>query len=249
MIVIMGSNRDDILYFETILKNKKKDTILGRYEVSIGTIFNQEVLLISEQYTSLLTGMVLMNIMDNYFVDLVFVVGKCVSVDKRLKCGDIVISNKIIDANVNLVSYKDVRLAEIPGFNREFIPQSDLITYLNEGLNKKSYNTVKEATFLSSDDFSEFNISHIGSSTGIFGNKDDLIVLDFNSSGAALAASLKDVPYISIKVVERKYEQDENVSRYLKVLENYSDVGRAVVSTIGDIGRNDILKGGRGYEG
>ena len=33
----------------------------------------------------------------------------------------------------------------------------------------------------------------------------------------------------------------DNIDTYLKVLQRYIDLGKAVASTIGDVGRNDIL--------
>ena len=241
MIVIVGSNRDDTLYFSTVLKNKSKDTLLGRYEILTGTLFNQDILIINEQYTSVLASSVMMQILNSYYVDLVIVVGKCVSLDKRLKCGDIVISNRIIDANVNMTMYSNARLAEIPGFNRNLMIQSDLIDYLQEGLSKKSYNTAKEATFLSCDNLNPEYIKLINSSTGIFGLRDEYLVYDFNSSGVGIACALKEVPFVAIKVIEKHIDQEDDIKRYLTVLENYSDLGKAVTSIIGEIGRNDIL--------
>ena len=47
-----------------------------------------------------------------------------------------------------------------------------------------------------------------------------------------------------MKAIERPLEKEGNIENYLKVLDTYINLGKAVVSTIGDIGRADILKGG-----
>ena len=44
MIVIVGANHDDILYFDSVLANKREEAILGRYKISLGTLFNQEAI-------------------------------------------------------------------------------------------------------------------------------------------------------------------------------------------------------------
>ena len=77
----------------------------------------------------------------------------------------------------------------------------------------------------------------------MFGEKESL-VLDSNSTGIALACKLFDVPFICVKVIERSFEETSDIETYLKVLDCYINLGKAVVSTVGDIGRKDILKGG-----
>ena len=46
MILIIGSHHDDILYFESVMSNKRTETVLDKYVVTIGTIFNQSVVLL-----------------------------------------------------------------------------------------------------------------------------------------------------------------------------------------------------------
>ena len=52
MFLIVGTSHDDILFYETSLKNKREEIILNRYKAQIGTINNQEVMLIHDIYTS-----------------------------------------------------------------------------------------------------------------------------------------------------------------------------------------------------
>ena len=244
MIVIVGASHDDILYFDKVLYNRTEEKILGRYKAYRGSIFNQEALVVFDQYSSIATSAAVMNILDNNYVDLVFSVGKCVGVDRTTKNGDIVISTKIIDANVDLSLLKNVGLGEIPGFKREFLVQTDILGYLKKGVSKRTYVTAYNAVFLSSDNLSEDNLRILSENRTLFGITDERIVVDHNSSGMAIACTLKDVPFISIKVVENKIDQKAKIENYLDVLERYIDLGKSVVSTIGDIGRNDVLRGG-----
>ena len=85
MIVIVGETHDDILYFESVLANRKEETILNRYKISIGTIFSQEAIIVHELYTSILASAVLMYILNTYYVDLVISVGRCMSVSPEIK--------------------------------------------------------------------------------------------------------------------------------------------------------------------
>ena len=70
------------------------------------------------------------------------------------------------------------------------------------------------------------------------------MVYDSVSAGIALACHLLDTPFIIVKSIERPLQKNATIDDYLKVLDSYIDLGKAVVSTIGDIGRADILKGG-----
>ena len=243
MIVIVGATHDDILYFDTVLANKKQETIMSRYNVSVGTIFNQDVLVVHELFSSILSSAVVTYILEKYVVDLVITVGKCIAVSQNIKNGDIVVSKNIIDANVDLSLFNDVVLGQFPGFSREFAVQQDVIKYLEKGINRRSYISHHQVTMLTSDNMSYEMIEYLKNKKTVFGIKDDLICIDYNSSGVALACTLKSVPFITIKVAENKIDQQNNLDTYLNVLDKYIDLGKAVVSMINDIGRNDILEG------
>ena len=71
MIVIIGETHDDILYFDSVLANRREETILEKYKVSIGTIFSQDALIAHDVFSSSLASAILMNICDKYYVDLI----------------------------------------------------------------------------------------------------------------------------------------------------------------------------------
>ena len=243
MIAIVGAAHDDILYFESVMSEKKKETIFGRYELTVGMIFNQEVLLVHGLYTSVLTSAIVAEILSHHYISLVINVGKCISVSSNFKNGDIVISNRVIDVNCDLTTVQNVNMGQIPGFDRVFTVQNDIINYMRNGVNKRTYSTSANGTYLSSDNLSAQTLDFLREKRSIFGEKDNL-VLDSNSIGVALACKLLDVPFIVVKVIERTMEEQSDIESYLKVLDCYINLGKAVVSTIGDIGRKDILKGG-----
>ena len=76
MILIVGDSHDDVLYFKSVVLNRKEEKILNRYDVVIGTLFNQEVMVLSDMYTSILASAVLSSILDKYYIDLIIVVLK-----------------------------------------------------------------------------------------------------------------------------------------------------------------------------
>lgn len=243
MIAIVGSAHDDILYFESIMNNKKKEVIFNRYEVTIGMIFNQEILLMCNLYTSVLSASIINYILSHHYISLVINVGKCISVSKDLKDGDIVISHRVIDVNCDLTTVQNTEMGQIPGFDRIFDVQNDIITYLTAGVNKRTFTPSSLGTVLSSDNLSDETLRFLKEKRAIFG-EDTHLVFDSNSAGVALSCTLYDIPFIVAKVVERTLDRESNIDTYLKVLDSYIGLGKAVVSTIGDIGRKDILQGG-----
>ena len=71
MIMIVGSQHDDILYFESVITNKREETVLGKFKVTIGTIFNQAVLLVDQMKTNYLSSALTLYLIEKYFVILV----------------------------------------------------------------------------------------------------------------------------------------------------------------------------------
>ncbi len=243
MIVIVGETHDDILYFDSVLANRREETLLNRYKISVGTIFSQEVLIVHELYTSILSSAVLMSILREYYVDLVISVGRCMIVSDEIKNGDIVVSSKIIDANVDMTMFNDVATGQIPGFDRDFEVQDDIKYYLSQGLERRTTVDYHHAIFLSTDNMSKQMSDFLIERKNIFALENELLVIDQNSSGVAVASHLCDVPFIVIKVAENDLSVANNLESYSLVLSRYIDLGKAVISTINDIGRSDILEG------
>lgn len=243
MIAIVGAAHDDILYFESVMSEKKKEIIFNRYELTIGMIFNQEVLLAYGLYTSILSSAIIAEILSHHYVNLVINVGKCISVSSDFKDGDIVISNRVIDVNCDLTTVQNVELGQIPGFERVFSIQTDIINYMKAGVNKRTYANSSVGTYLSSDNLSMETLEFLREKKMIFGERENLVI-DSNSAGVALSCKLFDVPFLVVKVIERTIDAQSDIETYLKVLDCYINLGKAVVSTVGDIGRKDILKGG-----
>lgn len=243
MIVIVGETHDDVLYFDSVLANRREETILGKYKVSIGTIFSQDALIAYNLYTSSLASAFLMNIIDNYIVDLVISVGRCMSVSDKIKNGDIVVSTKVIDANVDLTMFGDVAMAQVPGFDRTFHVQDDILGYIEKGLQRRISINYHNAVFLSTNNMSKEMCDFLVDRKEVYSITKDLIVIDQNSAGVALTSMLKEVPFIVVKVAENNLAIANNLDSYSDVLSKYIDLGKAVVSTINDISRSDILEG------
>ena len=246
MIMIIGSQHDDILYFESVITNKKEETVLGKFKVTIGTIFNQAVLLVDQMKTNYLSSALTLYLIEKYFVILVLVVGRCVAYTKDLKPLQIAISKQVILGDVDQVNEDNVKYGQIPGFEQVFECSEDVISYLGNAFEKRTFSTYKPANFVSTsiDMHKKEQVAGMIEFGRVFGF-DSNIVFDNNSGGVALACSLSKVPFVSIKVIERYLDKNADVNSYLNAMKEYVNIGKAIVTCIGDIGRNEIITEGR----
>ena len=245
MIMIIGSQHDDILYFESVITNKREELVMGKFKVTIGTIFNQAVMLVDQVKTNYLSSALTLYLIEKYFVILVLVVGRCVAYTKDLKPLDIVISKHVIAGDVDQVNEDNVKYGQIPGFEQVFEASEDVVSYIESAFEKRTFSVYKEASFVSTsvDYHKKEQIYDIHEFDHILGF-DTNVVFDTNTGGVALACSLTRVPFVSIKVVERYLEKNSDVNTYLKAMKEYVNIGKAVVTCIGDIGRNEIITEG-----
>ena len=245
MILIVGSQHDDILYFESVMSNKKQEMILGQYPVTIGTIFNQGVVLIDQVKTNYVSSALVLHLIEKYFIFLIFNVGRCVAFTHDIKPLEIAISKRTVAGDVDQVNEDNVKYAQIPGFEQVFVTQDDIIGYLSDAFEKRTYSKVKISNFISTS--VEYHrpeqVNHLKECEHLLGFANN-VVFDSNSAGLALAASLKKIAFISVKVVERYIDGHKDINTYLKALKEYTNIGKAVVTCIGDIGHNEVIEGG-----
>ena len=248
MILIVGSQHDDILYFESVMSNKRQEIILDKYPVTIGTIFNQEVVLIDQIKTNYVSSALILYLIEKYFIFLIFNVGRCVAYTHDLKPLEIAISKRIVAGDVDQVSEDSVKFAQIPGYEQVFVCQDDIVTYLSDAFEKRTYSKVRIANYISTSvDYRRSDqVNNLRECEHLLGFAND-VVFDSNSAGLAVAASLKKVAFISVKVVERYIDGVKDINTYLKALKEYTNVGKAVVTCIGDIGHNEVITEGGGH--
>ena len=241
MIMIMGETRDDILYFDSVLSHKRKEKILDRYEITFGTIFNQDILLIDGISSNELSSAMALYLIEKYLVILVFMVGKCVSVFPDFKPGEIAVSRKIMLGDADRTRRLRSGLGQIPGFEN-LHSQNDVIDYVRSSLEKRAETGFRTGKFVSFDReyFSREELQERFLGDSFYGSR-QRVLLDCNTAGAALAGEISRVPFISVKVVERVLGEEYTIENYAEVLRRYIDLGKSMVTCIGDIGRTDLL--------
>lgn len=245
MIMILGSVHDDVLYFESVMTDRREEVVMNNYKVQIGKIFNQEVLLVYDVYTSYISAMLTNYLIEKYFVLLIFVVGKCVAFNDDFKPGEIAISKRVIAGDVDQIREANVRLGQLPGFPPNFKSEDEIMNLVASSIEKRSFSKYKIASFISSNTIIDTSNKIVNIETGgyMFGHKNN-IVFDCTSVGVCISAYINKVPFVAVKVVERVLNTPANTDSYIKVLQEFSSVGKAIVACIGEISHNDVIKGG-----
>lgn len=245
MILIIGSNHDDVLYFENLIKDPSEEVVLKKYHVLKGSIANQEVIILQDVYTSMVSSMLTSYLITKYLVMMVFVVGRCSALTPNLTYGDVVVCDQALFSDVDLVAKaKGNRLGQIPGYESFFRPSLRLLHNMNSALDA-IVGTHYDAAFFSSSFFrlnkeiiNDEAVKHLTSVS-------TYCVLDGETSGVALACHEHDVPFISVKVVESLVGEYTSLENYIMVLERFALVGKAVALCIEQIHRTDVIREGR----
>ena len=247
MILIVGNQHDDILYFESVMSNKKQELILGKYPVTVGTIFNQGVVLVDQVKTNYVSSALILHLIEKYFIFLIFNVGRCVAFTHDLKPSEIAISKRVVAGDVDQINEDDVKFGQIPGYEQIFTCQDDVIGYLTDAFEKRTFSKLNVCNYISTsvDYHRADQVDQLKECEHLLGFASN-VVFDSNSAGLALAAELKKVPFVSVKVIERYIDGDKNINTYLKALKEYTNIGKAVVTCIGDIGHNEVITEGGG---
>ena len=241
MILILGCHQDDVLYCTSLLNQRSDDLIMDRFPCAKGTLFNQETMVIHGVHASVLSSSIVTEILATNYVSLVFVVGKCFGFNHAFKAGDIVISDGILNLDVDLVDSANVTLSQVPGLPREYRVQPDVVGYLRDGFHKRTLAVAKTATLLSTDNLNSPMIEKALARRSVLGSNGPFII-DSCTYGVALSCFLHDVPCVAVKAVERDISEPRDIKDYLSALNTYVDIGKAVVYTIGDVSRNDVLR-------
>lgn len=244
MILIIGSSRDDVLYFDSVLRNKQESIILNKFPVLTGTIFNQNVLVVKEVYTSIISSMITTYLMGQYDIIMVINVGRCFAYTPSLKAGEIAVSQSVmsLDADQSMI-VPNVKVAQIPGYETKLDQSGKLKSTLNMTLDKLSLGRHLECTYMSSDTVytdKEQLAKYVneGLMFGISGN----VVFDSESAGIAAVCSTYDVPFVAVKVIQNTIGKKNDIDDYINVLKKYSSLGKAIISFVGEIGRSDMIE-------
>lgn len=245
MILIVGNNKDDLLYFETIISNKKEEVLFDRFPVIFGTISNQSVVLLRGVYTNELSSMISSYLIEKYYVLFVLKIGKVGTLSKAIKNGDVIISTKIKSTAIDVTDLQGIRLGQVPSLDEEFDTKNDIYSTIVNAFSKRTDIMVRDTVVLSSSVHytDRKQLETLVYDNRIFNENVDSVVFDSESFGLATACAIHEIPYVLVGVVVNHIGEEFDTRNYINCLKQYSSVGKAVVSAICDISSNEVLRG------
>lgn len=244
MILIIGSNHDDVLYYESVLHNPREEKILFKYRAIIGMIATQEVMVIQDIYTSYLSSTIVSHLLSKYHINLVINVGRCAIVRGKAKVGDIVVSDSILFSDVDQIGIvKGLEVGMIPGYPKHFAIHSTVLSDINSVLDNMWNGNHFDATFISSSFFRQNKEKVRDLIDDVYiDSLNNTVVLDGESAGVALACFLHNVPLLAFKVVEAKVAEYTTLENYLEIINIYANVGKVIIGYIGELSRTDVVR-------
>lgn len=242
MILILGSTHDDILYFETQLKDKKTESIKDNVSLIFGTLFGQSVVLAYDVYSNYLSSAVTSYLIAKYDVLLVINVGIAQALENDFKKGDIVVAKCNYLGDVDLGVSTRANLGEIPNFSKVFHSNQDFLNMAIDFSNRYMITNFKEGVFVSLNKEFRFvgELKSISSGSLVLGSHDS-IVFDTTSGGCATASTLLAVPFISFKVIYNNFSAKVTTQDKIKALKSFASLGKIVASIVIEVGRNDTI--------
>ena len=245
MILLVGNHHDDVLYFESKLRNKKVEVLFDKFHFVTGTMFSQNIGILYGGYTNYLNALLVQHVISKNYTILVINVGKCTAVTNEYANGDMAICRRVYFGGVDMLGVENASIGQIPNLPPHFVSDPYVLNLITNSFNRiSSIDNAPISTFISLDkkvqNIEELQDISIGD---MFFGTNKNIVIDNSAAGVALACYLHNIPFISAKVVEHKLGQKTSIESYVKLLKRYSDLGKAITSFIGEVSRNEVITG------
>ncbi|MGM9873300.1 MAG: hypothetical protein ACI31G_00030 [Bacilli bacterium] len=241
MILILGNTHDDIIYFESALRDKKEEKVFNTYPLVRGTIFNQKIIILYDIYGTSLLSSVLSYVVSKEYINLIINVGKCFALTDDLAFNTVTYTKSTYMYGLNYSKEKKVKTNECPSIPyRIDIDPSLTETFLScfNKLSFKDLHLVSEINVESEEDKKKL----------LKENKDNIIdglssslICDSTVGAVSIISTLYSIPFISIKVVEGKLNENIDVNKYLEILKTFITVGKATIASIGEISTEHII--------
>ena len=225
MILLVGSHHDDVLYFESKLRNKKEELIFDKFPFVTGTMFSQNIGILYGGYTNYINTLLVEHIISKNYIVLVINVGKCVAISDDYARGDMAICRRVYLGEVNQLGVENSSLGQIPKLPQFFASDPYVLDLITKSFDRIStIDNAPVSNFISMEKNVE-NMEELQgiSIDGVFFGSNKNIVLDNSAGGISLACYLNDIPFIAAKVIEHKIGEKTTIDSYVKLLKRYSD--------------------------
>ncbi|MCR4562546.1 MAG: hypothetical protein K5694_05035 [Bacilli bacterium] len=235
MILIVGSNNDDILYFKAKMHDAKETQILGEYHCFIGTISRNEVVLATLGCTNILASTLTSILIERYQPYIVFNVGTVFSFSNALHQGDIFLPERYYSSMVNYEAYGRYSFGQIPNFPPYLIQDTAFNSKVERLVFSITTRYVQRGYLLSGDKFTFRGEEIAAVVDDHYIAQEGLYAYDDHSFGVAMVCHLYNIPLCTIKGVSFQMGQDDQALSFRrKGLEIQPAIGKIIAKFIED---------------
>lgn len=237
MILIIGTNEDDILYFTTKMELEKVDEISGHTKVYLGRYSSQNVAISYTRSSMMVASLVTVLLIEKYHPYLVINVGSVHSFSPKLHQGDLFLAERIYIGDVDQTAQGRLKFGQVPDFPL-FFHSEDTYLHLIEMFNNRLANkNMIRGTILSTNRFytSRDDINVLVAKN--FSYISNLMACDTETGGVALACHYFEIPLICLKSVSYEIGESEQLINYVRMgLAATPAIGAIVAALFSELG-------------
>ncbi len=202
MILIIGTTKDDILYFKNRMRVKEEGQITKNYPYFVGKLANKNVCLAYTGFSNIASSAVTSFMLTEFKPYLVIMTGAASTLNNKAKQKDLFISERVYLGDVDLSSYSDeLKFGQIKNLPPFFSCDEDYIKML-ETINSKTENLhLLRGPLISTNTF--YNDQKLASKVikDKFGNIESMTAFDTEAGGVAATCAIYEVPFLMLKVI------------------------------------------------
>lgn len=238
MILIVGSDNDDIAYIVKSMEVDRTDIVAGKYEVNVGHYAGRDICIVATGYGQEMATLVTGLLIERYSPYIVISIGAVQSISPGLKRGDLYLASRVYSMDVNLMGLGEYKYGQIPEQPPFFVSDSELKDKI------KSYHTLNkteklvEGVLLSSntfhtkkDEVEKIRIHH-------FAKVDKIVACDTETAGVCCSAALFEIPVLVLKGCSFEVDEPEQrIERTRHLVMMSPVIGKLLESLLDSLGR------------
>lgn len=244
-IGIMGAMSEEIERLKSQMQIESSE-VVGHKTIYSGTLQNKDVVLVFSGWGKVASASTATLLIERYQVDKIIFTGVAGGVSENLNVGDIVISNALVQHDMDCAGVMGIKRFEVPLVGiQEFIPEVALQQHAHQAA--KDYLQNDLANDVKQEELENFHINQPSIHSGLIASGDQFItsheklmtlredlpnLLAVEMEGAAVAqvAHAYDLPFIVIRTISDKADDNAIIDfpRFLEQIASHFTAGVVV---------------------
>lgn len=202
MILIIGTTKDDIIYYKNRMRVKEEGKINAVFPYYVGKLANKDVCLTYTGFSNISSGIITSFMISKFRPYIVIITGAASTLNSKVEQADLFIAEKIYLGDIDLTSYDDeVKYGQIKNLPPFYSSDEDYIRMI-ETINSKTENRhLLRGPLISTNAF--YNDAKLATKVikDKFGNIESMTAFDTEAGGIATTCVIYGVPWLLLKVI------------------------------------------------